>query len=82
MTNLVALLLSSNRLEGAIPSELGQLKRLTTLEVENNLFEGFVPGEICELEDYELTILRGDFCQRGSLQCLASHLDCCRLGCS
>ena len=64
---IVLMVLSENSLTGSIPSELGNLDRMTTLEVGYNSFTGVVPSQIC---------------QSGSLQtleadCYAVQCDCC-----
>lgn len=53
MSALVELNLSNNKLDGALQSQVGQLKHLRVLNVSNNLFTG-VPAEIGQLSDLEV----------------------------
>lgn len=50
---LVGLNLSTNALEGAMPSQVGQLKNLKVLNLSNNKFTG-VPAEIGQLKNLEI----------------------------
>jgi hypothetical protein len=43
------LFLYGNRLDGEIPTEMGQLSRMETFEVELNNITGPMPQEICKL---------------------------------
>ncbi len=48
-----ALNLSNNKLYGYIPTEIGQLKSLTTLNLANNSLSGEIPAEISKLKSLE-----------------------------
>jgi Leucine-rich repeat (LRR) protein len=52
-TDLEELNISNNKLTGALPSEIGKLKRLKVLNASNNLMTG-VPAEIGHLPDLEI----------------------------
>ena len=65
--------LSSNKLTGFIPAELGALSSLSTLLLSNNpSLTGYVPDEICSIGDF--TRLEVDC---GNIAC-----NCCTSGCS
>lgn len=59
--------LSENSLSGSIPSQLGNLARMTTLEVGYNSLTGTVPSAICQAGS--LRTLEAD--------CYAVSCDCC-----
>lgn len=61
--------LSSNDFTGTIPSELGNLARMTTLEVGYNNLSGQMPWEICS--NAALDLLEAD--------CYAVQCDCCTI---
>jgi Leucine-rich repeat (LRR) protein len=52
MTNLVELNISNNRLSGALPSQIQQLKNLKKLKASNNVMTG-IPAEIGQLSQLE-----------------------------
>ena len=52
-TEIAELDLSDNRLDGALQSQIGQLKNLKVLDLSNNRFTG-VPAEIGQLTELEV----------------------------
>ena len=53
LSNLEKLDISNNKLNGALPSEIGNLKKLKVLNASNNLMTG-VPAEIGKLTELEI----------------------------
>lgn len=51
---VIALDLSSNRLEGELPSELGDLRNLEELTIRKNLLRGEIPPELGRLSNLEV----------------------------
>ncbi|KAM7464407.1 hypothetical protein LguiA_032528 [Lonicera macranthoides] len=52
--NLVTgLLLQNNNISGTIPSELGRLEKLRTLDLSNNFFTGEIPPSLAHLESLQ-----------------------------
>ncbi|KAI4354062.1 hypothetical protein L6164_002962 [Bauhinia variegata] len=49
--------LSSNNIGGALPSEIGQLRRLKTLNIAMNMLSGSLPTEIFNISSLEVVIL-------------------------
>ena len=48
------MILDDNKLTGTLPTELGKLKKLKSLELDTNQFTGSVPLEVCSLKENEL----------------------------
>ncbi|ESR49589.1 hypothetical protein CICLE_v10030602mg [Citrus x clementina] len=49
LTNLIAIYLGRNKLNGSIPIALGKLKKLQLLSLEDNQLEGSIPDNLCGL---------------------------------
>jgi hypothetical protein len=56
------LYLPNNRLTGEIPSEIGNLTSLFSLDVSYNELLGEIPEEICNPEVSSLSLLNNQFC--------------------
>ncbi|XP_006432819.2 putative receptor-like protein kinase At3g47110 [Citrus clementina] len=57
LTNLTAINLGDNKLNGSIPITLGKLQKLQYLGLENNKLEGSIPdGICCSVELYKLEL--------------------------
>lgn len=44
-------LLQNNAISGPIPSDIGKLEKLQTLDLSNNQFNGSIPSSLGELEN-------------------------------
>ncbi|KAH9667860.1 protein kinase domain-containing protein [Citrus sinensis] len=49
LTNLIAIYLGGNKLNGTIPITLGKLQKLQLLSFEDNQLEGSIPNDLCRL---------------------------------
>ncbi|KAH9667867.1 protein kinase domain-containing protein [Citrus sinensis] len=49
LTNLIAIYLGGNKLNGTIPITLGKLQKLQLLSFEDNHLEGSIPDDLCHL---------------------------------
>ncbi|GAY64674.1 hypothetical protein CUMW_235260 [Citrus unshiu] len=49
LTNLIAIYLGGNKLNGSIPIALGKLQKLQLLNLEDNQLEGSIPDDLCRL---------------------------------
>ncbi|KAK9229854.1 hypothetical protein WN944_022820 [Citrus x changshan-huyou] len=49
LTNLIAIYLGGNKLNGSIPIALGKLQKLQLLNLEDNQLEGSIPDDLCHL---------------------------------
>jgi hypothetical protein len=58
--NVVIVDLDENNLAGAIPNELGQLKKLRWLNLEKNHLTGAIPGTLGQLQNLEWLALFGN----------------------
>lgn len=54
--------MSKNQLTGEIPSEIGNLTNLTTLNLQNNQLTGIIPEEICNQGDESPELANNQFC--------------------
>jgi hypothetical protein len=60
--NLVVLLVGSNELSNAIPTQLGALPRVQVLELENNLFsDSSVPSELGRLSNLQVLKMNSSY---------------------
>lgn len=78
-THLSALLsqLYANNFYGSIPTELGQLKTLESLDVHDNDLTGRMPRQVCQLRKHKLKELVADCLgPNPEVQC-----DCCTVCC-
>ena len=57
MTSLAHLSLFANKLSGAIPIDIGEMKSLTNLELSRNFFTGTVPPSLGKLSRAEWLVL-------------------------
>jgi Leucine Rich Repeat len=67
-----ALNLSSNKLSGGLPSQLGELFKLRELQLDGNNLTGKVPDEVCALTTGDSLHSFKTDCRSGDIKC-----DCC-----
>jgi len=63
---MVDLTLAGNKLTGELPTQLGDLKKLSVLDVHDNLLSGMIPNEIGKI--HQLKVL--NICKYFSCSCL------------
>ena len=67
---MTALSLKNNKMSGPIPAEIGELKKLKSLELDGNDFTGSIPQALCDLPGIEPIVI-----DKNTLNC---PVDCCQ----